>query len=325
MDVCLMIEGQEDVTWEDWTALARACERAGLGTMFRSDHYLTVVEGSGRGALDAWATISALAATTERLRLGTLVSPATFRHPSVLAKMVTTADHVSGGRVELGIGAGWWVAEHEAYGFPLDPIGARMDALEEQCEILVRHWEGGRFSFAGERYRSLEVEPLPRPVQEHGPPLILGAGGRPRSIRLAARLADEYNVPELTAAELAAVRQRLDQACEAIGRDPATLPLSVMTGWVVGADEADLDRRLGRLAAWEGAESAAAYRAALPPGWIVGTVEQAHERVAALAAAGVARVMAQHLLHRDLDAVELLGREFSGPFTAGRRPPLSPP
>src|ERR1700722_9002966 len=147
LDLCLMIEGQEDVTWEDWKALAGACERAGVGTLFRSDHYLSVVEGSRRGSLDAWATICALAAITDRLRLGTLVSPATFRHPAVLAKMVTTAEHVSHGRVELGIGAGWWKGEHDAYGFPLPPIGVRIDALEEQCELIARHWRGGAFSF----------------------------------------------------------------------------------------------------------------------------------------------------------------------------------
>jgi alkanesulfonate monooxygenase SsuD/methylene tetrahydromethanopterin reductase-like flavin-dependent oxidoreductase (luciferase family) len=319
-----MIEGQEDVSWADWLALAAACERGGVGTMFRSDHYLTVVEGSGRGALDAWGTITALGAVTETLRLGTLVSPATFRHPSVLAKTVTTADHVSGGRVELGIGAGWSVPEHEAYGFTLGPLGERMSALEEQCEIVCRHWEGGAFSFAGEHYRTAAVEPLPAPLQEGGPPLILGGAGKPRSARLAARVADEYNVPELTSAECAAVRGRLDRACEAIGRDPATLPLSVMTSWIVGADQGELDDRLARLAAWEGAEDAAAYRESIPASWIVGTVEEVRERVAALEAAGVARVMAQQLLHHDLDAVELLGREFAGTFTPGRRPTLSP-
>ncbi len=324
MDVCLMIEGQEDVTWQDWLALAAACERSGVGTMFRSDHYLSVVENSGRGALDAWATIAALGAVTETLRLGTMVSPATFRHPSVLAKNVTTADHISGGRIELGLGAGWSVAEHAAYGFPLAPIGERMDALEEQCEIVLRHWERGAFAFAGEHYRTAEVEPLPAPVQDGGPPLILGGAGKPRSVRLAARVADEYNVPEPTPAECAAVRGRLDQACEEIGRDPETLPLSVMTGWVVGADQAELDDRLARLAEWEGAASAAAYRESIPASWIVGTVEEARERIAALEAAGVARVMAQQLLHRDLDAVELLGREFAGTFARGKRPPLAP-
>lgn len=301
-----MIEGQEDVTWEDWRALADACERHGVGTLFRSDHYLTVVPGSGRGALDAWATICGLAATTQELRLGTLVSPATFRHPAVLAKTVVTADHISHGRVELGIGAGWWAAEHEAYGFPLPEIGERIDALEEQLEIISRHWQGGSFSFDGDHFRAVDVEPLPRPVQPGGPPLILGGSGKPRSLRLAARFAAEYNVPEADVQQLAAIRQNLDAACEAIGRDPASLPLSLMTGWVVGADEGDLRHRLARLAAWEGAAGPGEYRQGMPASWIVGTVEQAGDRLMTLQEAGVARVMAQHLLHRDLDAVELL-------------------
>src|SRR4051812_49546516 len=132
MRVCLMIEGQEDVGWEDWVAIARACEEHGVESLFRSDHYLSVEGRAGRGSLDAWATIAALAAVTSTVRLGTLVSPATFRHPSELAKVVVTADHVSGGRVELGLGTGWNQAEHEAYGFPFPPMGERMKMLAEQ-------------------------------------------------------------------------------------------------------------------------------------------------------------------------------------------------
>jgi len=135
MEVCLMIEGQEDVTWEDWLALAAACEEHRVGTMFRSDHYLSVDDRRERGSLDAWGTITALGATTEKLRLGTMVSPATFRHPGVLAKAAVTADHVSGGRVEVGIGAGWWEREHELYGFDLPEIEPRMEALEEQMQL----------------------------------------------------------------------------------------------------------------------------------------------------------------------------------------------
>jgi F420-dependent oxidoreductase-like protein len=319
LDLCLMIEGQEDVTWEDWKALAEACERAGVGTLFRSDHYLTVLDGSRRGSLDAWATLCALGAITDRLRLGTLVSPVTFRHPAVLAKMVTTADHITGGRVELGIGAGWWKAEHAAYGFPLPPIGARIDALEEQCELIVSHWRGGAFSFRGEHYSAANVEPLPAPVQPGGPPLILGGSGKPRSVALAARLADEYNVAEMTAAQVAVVRRDLDRACEAIGRDPGSLALSLMTGWIVGEDRAELDDRLARIARWEGADGsdgAGRYRQRLPESWIVATSGEALEALGELAAAGVSRVMAQQLLHRDLDAVELLGR-LAGAVTSG--------
>ncbi len=310
MEVALMIEGQEDVTWEDWLALAAACEEHGVGTMFRSDHYLSVADRRERGSLDAWGTITALGAVTETLRLGTMVSPATFRHPAVLAKAVVTADHVSGGRVELGIGAGWWEREHEIYGFDLPQIGPRMEALEEQMQIVRGHWRDGPFDFDGTYFSAKGLDALPKPVQRPHPPMILGGRGGPRSLRFAARYADEYNAVMATAEELAAIRERMDAACEAEDRDPATLPLSLMTGWVVGADEADLLDRAARLAEWQG-ETAdpRAFLDAQQDSWIVGTAAAAIERARELEAAGVTRIMAQHLLHRDLDAIALLGSE----------------
>lgn len=312
MDVCLMIEGQEDVGWEDWLALASACEEHGVGTMFRSDHYLSVDDRRERGSLDAWGTITGLAAVTERLRLGTMVSPATFRHPAVLAKAAVTADHVSGGRVEVGLGAGWWEREHELYGFELPAVGPRLDALEEQLQVVLGHWGEGPFSFEGSHYRARELDALPKPVQRPHPPLILGGSGGPRSLRLAARYADEYNVAMATAARVAEVRRGLDRACEAEGRDPASLPLSLMTGWLVGADEAELRERAARLSEWKGeGGDGEAFLANLRESAISGTTAQALERLRELEAAGLSRIMAQHLLHRDLDAVALLGREIA--------------
>ena len=308
MEICLMIEGQEDVSWDDWLALASACETHGVGTLFRSDHYLSVDDRRERGSLDAWATISALSATTVKLRLGTMVSPATFRHPAVLAKAVTTADHVSGGRVELGIGAGWWEREHELYGFDLPPIGPRVDALEEQLQVILGHWGEGPFSFAGEYFRAKDLDALPKPLQRPHPPLILGGSGGPRSLRLAARYADEYNTVMATAAEVADLRIRLDQSCEAEDRDPASLPLSMMTGWMVGADQDDLLERASRLSEWKGeGGDGGAFIAGLRDSTIRGTVPEAVEQLQELKAAGLTRLMAQHLLHRDLDAIALLG------------------
>jgi F420-dependent oxidoreductase-like protein len=311
MDVCLMVEGQEDVTWEDWLALAAACEEHGVGTMFRSDHYLSVDDRRERGSLDAWGTITALGAVTETLRLGTMVSPATFRHPAVLAKAAVTADHVSGGRVEVGIGAGWWEREHELYGFDLPEIGPRMDALEEQMQVVKGHWGEGPFNFKGEHYRAKDLDALPKPVQQPLP-LILGGRGGPRSLRLAARYADEYNTVMSTAAEVAEIRSGLDRACEAEGRDPATLPLSMMTGWMVGADRDELLDRAARLSRWKGqGEDVEAFIAGLRESTILGTSEEAIEQLRELEAAGLGRVMGQHLLHRDLDAVALMGREVA--------------
>ena len=308
--VCLMVEGQEDVTWDDWRALARACEEHGIEALFRSDHYLSVEGRSERGSLDAWATIAALAAVTSTVRLGTLVSPATFRHPSQLAKVVTTADHISGGRVELGLGTGWLEAEHEAYGFPFPPLRERMAELEEQLEVVTRQWAEGSSSFEGRRYRVRELEALPKPVQRPRPNLIVGGQGGRRSVGLAARFADEYNTFFKTAAECAATRRELDDACRRAGRDP--IPLSLMTASLVGEDRAELLERAARLAAWEGHDSGAeGFLEGLHPSWLVGTLDEVAAALRELAAAGVERVMLQHRLHRDLVTIEQLGRRVA--------------
>jgi F420-dependent oxidoreductase-like protein len=303
----LMIEGQEDVTWEDWVALAQACETHGIGTLFRSDHYLSVQGHHAHGSLDAWATICALAAVTTTLRFGTLVSPATFRHPSELAKLVASADHVSGGRIELGMGAGWLESEHVAYGFAFPALRERMERLEEQLEIVAGEWSEGAFTFDGRHYRVKGLDALPKPLQSPRPPLLLGGMGGPRSVALGARLADEYNTVDRTAAECAAIAAQLERECEQAGREP--IPLSLMTGWLVGEDRAELLDRAGRLAAWRHHDGdTESFLAGLPSSWITGTLEQAAAQLEALEAAGVQRVMTQHLLHRDLDALAQIAR-----------------
>src|SRR3954453_4507100 len=302
--IALMIEGQEDVTWDEWVALADACERSGVETLFRSDHYLSV-EGEGeRGSLDAWATINALAARTTKLRLGTMVSPTSFRHPSVIAKLATTADHVSGGRLELGMGTGWSEVEHTNYGFPFLSMKERMDVLEEQLQIVHEgHWKPGPFSFAGTYYTLEDLRARPLPVQRPHPPLIMGGNAGPRAARLAARYADEYNTVMPTLEQVAERRASIEAACAKAGREP--IPFSVMTTCVIGADEADLDARLREFKAWTGSEPDPAVA-------FVGTVAQVQERLEEYSAAGVSRVFLQHLLHRDVEMVELIGRELVG-------------
>jgi F420-dependent oxidoreductase-like protein len=313
VEVALMIEGQEDVTWADWVAIAEACERSGVGTLFRSDHYLSVQDKRERGSLDAWTTLAGLAAITTRLRLGTMVSPATFRHPSVFAKSVVTVDQISGGRVEPGLGAGWWDREHEAYGFDLPEIGPRLDAFEEQLEIVTRQWADGAFSFDGEHFQIENLDARPKPVQQPRPPLIIGGSGGPRSLRIAVRWADEYNLASAEVEKVADVRARLDAACEKEGRDPATLPLSMMTGWIVGDTREQLLDRASHLARWrgEGDDDGAKFLAGQRDAVITGTVEEAVDQLRALGQASCTRVMAQHLLHRDIEAIELLGREIA--------------
>ena len=306
-----MIEGQEGVSWEDWLALAKACEAHGVPGLYRSDHYLNLGGQLDRGSLDAWATLSALAAVTSELRLGTLVSPATFRHPSELAKVVVTADWVSGGRVELGLGAGWHEPEHRAYGFEFPPVRERMDRLEEQLEIVHRSWTEGPFSFSGRFYRLDGLDAQPRPVQQPHPRLLVGGSGGRRSVALAARWADEYNTPFATLETLRSLRARVESACADAGRGP--IPLSLMTGFLCGLDAGELREKAAALAFAQGEpeRDLDAWLGSPPPGWIVGTVEQCADQLRALADAGLARVMLQHLLHTDLETVELIGRQLA--------------
>jgi F420-dependent oxidoreductase-like protein len=285
MRVCLMIEGQEGVTWDQWRALATTAEAAGFEALFRSDHYMSLDDVAGNGSLDAWATVNALAALTSTIRLGTLVSPATFRHPSVLAREVVTADHVSGGRVELGLGAGWHEGEHAAFGFPFDSTRERFDRLAEQMEIVHRSWTEGPFDFRGSHYRLQHADPLPKPVQDPHPPLIAGGSAKPRGAALAAQWADEYNTVYATLEECRERRERVAAACAEAGRDP--IRFSLMTSFAIDGDPADHH-----------------------PAWIVGSLGQMAAQLEALEAAGVDRIMLQHLQHDDLEAVELIGREL---------------
>jgi F420-dependent oxidoreductase-like protein len=286
MRIALMIEGQEDVTWDDWVALAETCERAGVEALFRSDHYLSVDGAFERGALDAWGTINALAARTSTLRLGTMVSPSSFRHPSVLAKLATTADHVSGGRIELGLGTGWSEVEHTAYGFPFLPMGERMDVLEEQLAIIHDgHWgDDDAYTFTGKHYELRDLRARPRPLQEPHPPLIMGGNAGPRAARLAARYADEYNTVFATPEEARERRAAIVAACEAAGREP--IPFSLMTSFQLGDTPPD------------------------PPA-IGGSVDDVVARLREYEEVGVSRVFLQHLAHRDLETVEIIGREVA--------------
>jgi F420-dependent oxidoreductase-like protein len=308
--ICLMIEGQEGVSWEQWLALAEACERNGLEGLFRSDHYTTVMDREVRGSLDAWSTIAALGAVTDRIRLGTMVSPVTFRHPSVLAKSVVTADHVSGGRVELGLGAGWLELEHTTYGFPFPDAPTRMDLLEEQAEIIVRQWTEEDFDHDGEHYRLRDCRALPRPLQQPRPPLIVGGYAGERSVAVAARWADEYNTPFASVEECRTRRTTVESAWERAGRDPGELRFSLMTGLIIGTDRGEVRHRADRVAARTGRDAEGEEMLARQADVLVaGTPDEAVSRLRALADAGVDRVMLQHLLHEDLEVIDLLGRE----------------
>ncbi|HKI91996.1 MAG TPA: TIGR03560 family F420-dependent LLM class oxidoreductase [Gaiellaceae bacterium] len=312
MELALMIEGQEGVTWEQWCALADACEEHGVGTLFRSDHYISQGDEDANVAHDAWTTIAALAARTTTLRLGTLVSPATFRAPGPLANAVATADHVSGGRIELGLGAGWMEREHRAFGFPFPETSVRLELFAEQLEIVHRLWTESRVDFRGRHYVLEEAPSQPKPVQQPHPPILVGGSGTRGTADPAARFADEYNTPFASVEDFAAIRARVVAACERAGRDPQTMRFSVMTGCLIGATHADaLDRArelYGRRPRNDDFDTwLDAYRSRA----LVGSVDEVAARLRDYAQAGCERVMLQHLLHADLEPVRLIGRELA--------------
>jgi alkanesulfonate monooxygenase SsuD/methylene tetrahydromethanopterin reductase-like flavin-dependent oxidoreductase (luciferase family) len=287
MRVALMIEGQEGVTWEQWRALAQAAEAAGLEGLFRSDHYRSIGRGDPAGSLDAWATLAGLAAVTTKLRLGTMVSPVTFRRVSVLAKLVTTVDHISNGRAELGIGAGWFEAEHDAYGFTFPSTKERLDELDRQLEELTRQWTEA-------------PDIWPRPVQQPRPPIIVGGSAKPRTVRAAVRFADEYNTVFASVDEARERKRILDEAARDAGRDP--LRFSLMIGCVVGRDEGELEERLEQFRKISSQDA--------PP--ISGTVDRVVAQLREYEQVGVERVMLQHLVHEDVEMVSVLGDVASG-------------
>jgi alkanesulfonate monooxygenase SsuD/methylene tetrahydromethanopterin reductase-like flavin-dependent oxidoreductase (luciferase family) len=287
MRVALMIEGQEGVTWEQWRALAQAAEAAGLEGLFRSDHYRSIGRGDPAGSLDAWATLAGLAAVTTKLRLGTMVSPVTFRRVSVLAKLVTTVDHISNGRAELGIGAGWFEAEHDAYGFTFPSTKERLDELDRQLEELTRQWTEA-------------PDIWPRPVQQPRPPIIVGGSAKPRTVRAAVRFADEYNTVFASVDEARERKRILDEAAREAGRDP--LRFSLMIGCVVGRDEGELEERLEQFRKISSQDA--------PP--ISGTVDRVVAQLREYEQVGVERVMLQHLVHEDVEMVSVLGDVASG-------------
>ena len=301
MRLALMIEGQEGVTWQDWCALADACEEHGVETLFRSDHYISQGDEAHNVAHDAWTTIAALAARTSKLRFGTLVSPATFRTPGLLANAAATADHVSGGRIELGMGAGWMEREHRAYGFPFPAVRTRVEMLAEQVEIVHRLWTEERVDFRGRHYTLEDAPAQPKPVQQPRPPLLVGGGGGRGTVEPALRLADEYNTPFVSPEDAAAIRAKVPG-----------LRFSVMTGFLVGETRDDaLDRARTLFARRPRETTFDEWLPRVEAVGLVGSVEEVTERLRAYERAGCDRVMLQHLLHTDLEPVRLLGRELA--------------
>lgn len=303
MQLRIFTEPQQGATYDDLLAVARAAESLGFDAFFRSDHYLAMGDADGLpGPTDAWVTLAGLARDTTSIRLGTLVTAATFRLPGPLAIAVAQVDAMSGGRVELGLGSGWFEEEHAAYGIPFPPVGERFDRLEEQLAIITGLWStpvGGRFDHDGVHYRLYGSPALPKPVQQPLP-VIVGGSGPVRTPTLAARFAAEYNVPFESVEDTAAAFDRTRAACTAAGRDPFTLRYSAAQVLCCGVDEAELARRAAAIG--RDVAELREHGMAGTPGELVARAERFAEH-------GASRLYLQVLDLTDLDHLELVARE----------------
>lgn len=324
MRFALMIEAQQGLTYEDQLALALRAEVGGYETFFRSDHYASFPGDSGQVTTDAWAILAGLARETSTIGLGTLVSPVTFRHPGHFVKLVTTVDQMSGGRLEVGVGAGWNEADHAPLGLPFPPIEERANLMEDQLALLHGLWEEPEgWSFDGHEVTVRGGKLVPGPVQAAGRPLgangrsrpriITGSEGSPRGFRLAARYSDEFNLSSSTPDIAREKQAQLDEACIAAGRDPRTLTRSAMVGVLVGATAADVDRRAADLLRQLGESGdGRAWLSKRRSRWIVGTPDEARAMVRRYADAGIERIMLQDLLPRDGEMIDLMAEELIG-------------
>ncbi len=313
MRFALMIEPQQGLSYLEQLAVARTAEAAGFETLLRSDHYTSFPGEAGLPTTDAWTVVAGLARETERIGLGVLVSPVTFRLPGTFAKIVGTADEMSGGRIQVGLGAGWNEEEHAELGIPFPPLGERFDRLEEALAILHGLWtEGDGWSYAGRfwQVRGGRLRPAATSGGRRHPHLILGGAAGPRALRLAATYADEYDLTSASPETAAEMVPRLDAACAAIGRDPATIVRSAMTGMLIGDSEPEVAKRVEAqltmfgMSRAEGAEWLSSRRGR----WVIGTPDQARAAIAAFDAAGVERLVMQTFVPRDLEMIRQAGR-----------------
>ena len=305
MQLRIFTEPQMGATYDDLLAVARRTEEDGFDAFFRSDHFLTMGGDGLPGPTDAWVTLGALARETSRIRLGTLMSSATFRLPGPLAIAVAQVDRMSGGRVEFGIGAGWFEAEHTAYGIPFPGTGERFDRLEEQVAVISGLWHtppGETFDFAGAHYRLDGSPALPKPAQEGGIPILIGGHGAKRTPRLAAQYAAEFNVPFGSADDAARLFAGVREACEEAGRDPASLVYSSAVTVCVGRDDAEVARRAAAIGRTPGEWGRAD---------VAGTPAQVVDQLGRYAEAGAERAYLQVLDLADLDHLDLIAAEVA--------------
>jgi alkanesulfonate monooxygenase SsuD/methylene tetrahydromethanopterin reductase-like flavin-dependent oxidoreductase (luciferase family) len=322
-----MTEPQQGMSYADQLAAAKRAEANGFDGYFRSDHFASFPGAAGQPTTDAWTVLAGLARDTDRIGLGVLVSPVTFRHPGVLAKVAITVDEMSGGRVEVGVGAGWNEDEHRQLGLAFPPIKERADLLEDQLAILHGLWgepDGWTYDGVtglrvdGSLFRPRPVDVPGRPTTPAGgvrPRIIVGGQGSPRSFRLAARYADEFNLSSSSPEKAAETIASLDEACRAIGREPATLARSTMSGVLIGRTQDEVEGRERALLEAFGPDEMADGEAWLEERrsrWVYGTPDQAREQLKRFAATGLDRIMLQDFLPWDLEMIDIMGEELVG-------------
>jgi F420-dependent oxidoreductase-like protein len=309
----VMLEGQEGVGWDLWRRLMARVEALGFESLWRSDHFMSL-EDSSRDAIETWTALTLTAVETARLRFGPLVCPMTFRHPALLARMAAAVDTLSGGRLVLGVGAGWNEHEHRAFGIPFPPLQERIDLLEEGIEVILRLLGDGPARFDGRYYQLKGADPHPKSIQQPRIPLLIGTTGAGRMLRVVAHYADEWDAPGITSPPAyRARRERLAGYCRDISRDPDEIRRCVSTAYLIGQDASSLRRRgaamqqlIPSLASMDPSGLLEALR---NDGWIVGTPDKIVEQIRALADEGVERIILQHNDPGDFEALELIARE----------------
>lgn len=307
MDFRIFLEPQQGATYDQQLAVAKAAEALGFSAIFRSDHYLAMNVDGLPGPTDAWITLAGIARETATIRLGTLVTSATFRHPGPLAIAVAQVDAMSGGRVEFGLGAGWFEAEHRAYGIPFPGLGERFDRLTEQLEMITGLWTtpaGGTFDYPGAHYTVTDSPALPKPVQRPHPPIVIGGGGARRTPALAARFAAEFNLAFPALDFVGTQYGRVRAACEEVGRDPDDLVYSAAFVVCAGRDDAEVARRAAAIG-----REVDELRANSP---LVGTPARIADRLAQFRQAGVQRVYLQLLDIDDLEHLDVFAETVVG-------------
>ena len=311
MKLGVMIEAQENVTWDLWRRIAATTETLGFESLWRSDHFMSLSGPALREALETFISFTMVAELTERIRFGPLVASVTFRHPSLVARMAAQIDVLSRGRFVLGVGAGWNVPEHNAFGINIPPLSERMDRLDESIRVIKALWDQAAATFEGRYYRLRQAECYPKPIQRPMP-LLVGGGGERRTLRIVAEHAAEWN---LNGGDLATYRRKRDvlaQHCAALGRDPKTVKHSHMTAFLIGREEAEIRRHLEKVAIVRPALRGDPERvidSLRNDGWLVGTPSQFVDALGEREEAGISRVMFQHLASDDFGILELLAAE----------------